>query len=227
MAVQRAYWWTFLLYEDSTPKSWLSILESSGAQICYIKHDQDTWDKDVIDGENIKYAKGDPKKPHYHVLLRWDNAKSWRQMYNYFRILGTSHFEIVKTPKHAFLYLTHETDDARKHHKHLYAVSDIQYINSSQENFESFARISGKSCDTGDLVELFELIRSNLFFEICDLIDFLLDNGRMDLIEICSGKQGFCIQSYITSFRHKISDNAVSRPKVSLLDNNRVSGDDI
>lgn len=218
MAVQRAYWWTFLLYEDSTPAKWLEILESSGAQIAYIKHDCDVWDNDVIDGESIKHLKGSPKKAHYHILLRWDTAKSWRQMYNYFRILGTSHFEVVKTPRHAFMYLTHETEDARKKKKYLYDVKSIEFLNSSLENFESYARISGRSTDTGDLVEIFEYLRDNEITEMSDFINDCLHDGRLDLIETASGRQGYIIQSYITSLRNKIQ---VTARQKEMLKNDR------
>lgn len=218
MAVQRAYWWTFLLYEDSVPHNWLEILGSSGAQVAFIKHDCDVWDKDVIDGESIKHLKGSPKKAHYHVLLRWDTAKSWRQMYNYFRILGTSHFEVVKTPRHAFMYLTHETEDARKKKKYLYDVKSIQFLNSSLENFESYARISGRSTDTGDLVEIFEYLRDNEITEMVDFINDCLRDGRLDLIETASGRQGYIIQSYITSLRNKINDLAKQK---EMLKNDR------
>lgn len=208
MSVQRAYWWTFLLYEDSTPDNWLDVLDKSGAQIAYILHDSDVWDKDVIDGESIKHEKGSPKKAHYHVLLRWDNAKSWKQMYNYFNCLGTSHFEVVKTPKHAFMYLTHETEDSRKKKKHLYDVKSIEFLNSSLENFESFARVSGRSTDTGNLVEIFEYLRDNEIIEMADFINDCLRDGRLDLIETASGRQGYIIQSYITSLRNKMHEMA-------------------
>ena len=224
MAVQRAYWWTFLIYDESAPKDWFDVLESSGAQISYIYHDKDVLDRDVYDGKDkeiILHKKGEPKKPHYHILVRWNTAKSWKQMYSYFSCLGTSHFEVVKTPSHAYLYLTHETDKSIKDKKHLYPASDILFINSCRENFEALCRISNKSSDTGDLVECFEIIQSNIITEMCDFINFCLENSRLDLIEVASGRQGYILTSYITSFRNKLEKYKTNPPKQTLLNQRR------
>lgn len=43
----------------------------------YILHDKDVFDEDVIDGVgNLVHKKGDLKKPHWHVIISFKNARS-------------------------------------------------------------------------------------------------------------------------------------------------------
>lgn len=66
----KSRYWHCLLYEDSARSDWRNFLECIGANVIISpRHDKDVFDKpDEKRGINI----GDPKKPHYHLMLIWD-----------------------------------------------------------------------------------------------------------------------------------------------------------
>lgn len=61
--------WTFVLYPESAPVDWRDILDEE--HIAWIEsplHDQDI------------NADGEPKKPHWHILLLYEGKKSYEQI---------------------------------------------------------------------------------------------------------------------------------------------------
>ncbi|WP_429983777.1 Rep family protein, partial [Mycoplasmopsis bovis] len=58
--VKKRYW-AVITWPESMNQDWYDQLVSSGLQATFILHDKD------ID-EN-----GEPKKPHYHFILAWEN----------------------------------------------------------------------------------------------------------------------------------------------------------
>lgn len=61
--------WTFVLYPDSCPENWLDIIKSELVPFAISPlHDRD------------KTELGEPKKPHYHVLLSFRSVKNFEQI---------------------------------------------------------------------------------------------------------------------------------------------------
>lgn len=64
--------WTMLLYpEDDTHKNAVETLAAGGYKYVAILHDSDVWSE----GESEKYAAGEPKKEHWHVVLKFPQAR--------------------------------------------------------------------------------------------------------------------------------------------------------
>ena len=94
-----------LLYpEDDTHKDAVKLLEDGKYQYVGILHDKDTWDKDdkLPDGVSI----GDPKKEHWHLVIKFTNARSIQSVAdelgiapNYLRCCGNTN--------DAYRYLVH------------------------------------------------------------------------------------------------------------------------
>jgi len=56
--------WIFILYPESMPDNYLDIIQETGLEGCISPlHDRDM---DIVDGEPTQ------KKPHYHVLVKYD-----------------------------------------------------------------------------------------------------------------------------------------------------------
>ena len=107
----RALTWTFIMYPESMPENWLSILRSFhivGAVSPL--HDQD------ID------EFGAFKKPHYHVILKYPSKKSLQQVYSVCLKMG-SHVppEAVESFEGMLRYLIHADDPEKAQ----YQESDI------------------------------------------------------------------------------------------------------
>lgn len=64
--------WTMLLYpEDPTHKAAIETLSAGGYKYVAILHDSDTWGE----GESESHAAGEPKKEHWHVVLKFPQAR--------------------------------------------------------------------------------------------------------------------------------------------------------
>lgn len=64
--------WTMLLYpEDPTHVTAMEMLEKGGYKYVAIKHNQDTWSE----GESDSHEAGEPKKEHWHVVVKFPQAR--------------------------------------------------------------------------------------------------------------------------------------------------------
>ncbi|MEO2673886.1 Rep family protein, partial [Enterococcus faecium] len=132
----KARYFSFIIYPESIPSDWQECLEKLGLAMavsplhdCDEKKDKATWDNNndlIVNGKHYK-------KPHYHVLYIAKNpvtTESVRKKIK--RALGVkavSHIEIVDSVENTFKYLTHESKDAVAKNKHVYAKTDIVYLN--------------------------------------------------------------------------------------------------
>lgn len=152
MAKEKARYFTFLLYPESIPNDWELKLELLGVPIAI----SPLHDKDLSDVEGQTY-----KKPHYHVIYVSKNpvtADSVRVRIK--RALGdvsVALVQVIRTSiENTYLYLTHESKDAREKKKHIYDKEDITLLS----NFDIDRYI------TLDVEE-----KDDMLNEVCDLID--------------------------------------------------------
>ena len=60
--------WTFLVYPDSAPENWRDLLDEQHIEfIVSPLHDRDI------------NPTGEPKKPHWHLMLTFEGKKSYEQ----------------------------------------------------------------------------------------------------------------------------------------------------
>ena len=126
MAKEKARYFTFLLYPESTPQDWQTKLEALGVPIAI----SPLHDKDLSSVEGQKY-----KKAHYHVIYISKNpvtAESVRLKIK--RALGDKSVAkvqiVVQSMENMYLYLTHESKDAIAKNKHKYSKHDITLLNN-------------------------------------------------------------------------------------------------
>lgn len=103
-----------------------------------ILHDMDTWSEgdELPDGVNV----GDRKKPHYHVLLHYQNSRSADSVA---KLLGVNHVEPISDYDAYLLYMVHATPSCVG--KHEYPVSalfgDQKFISRVMSRSSTFARL--------------------------------------------------------------------------------------
>ena len=93
---QYGAWWWFVLYEDSAPADWRNLL--NGMHIAYVVspyHDHD---------EN---PDGTPKKPHYHILMKFDTNWMFKDVKKITDMLRQPEPERALNPVGTARYLTH------------------------------------------------------------------------------------------------------------------------
>lgn len=102
-----------VVYPESAPDNWRVILSEQFIQ-CFISplHEKD---------EN---PDGTSKKPHYHVLLMFDNVKTIEQAKEVFALIGGVGCEVVKSLRGYARYLCH-LDNPEKAQ---YDISDVECL---------------------------------------------------------------------------------------------------
>lgn len=66
MADKKSRSWTAIVYPDSLPDNWRELLDETHLQ----------WVESPLHDKDIN-ADGQPKKPHYHLLVMWDNTTTY------------------------------------------------------------------------------------------------------------------------------------------------------
>lgn len=95
--------WCLVLYpEDPTHVECIEKLISS-YKIAAILHDKDTWE----DGESENHAAGDPKKEHWHVVLKFQQPR-WKNGIAEELGIAPNYLEVCRSTDSALLYLVHD-----------------------------------------------------------------------------------------------------------------------
>lgn len=181
--------WAFVLYLDSAPEDWKDILRLKGLPIAISPlHDKDL------------NADGTPKKPHYHIILCFGNSTTFNNVKSITDELNQPIPIPLDSVRGMYRYLTHKDNPE----KYQYDENFIELYNdfdvtSVLNNFEVF------QC----LKEIQSLILELNILEYCDLLDYLLDSGFMELWNVACSHTLF-LNTYITSKRHSVEKMANS-----------------
>lgn len=160
----------FLLYPESIPADWKDRLESLG--LCMAVSPLHDKDKSEIKGQEFK-------KPHYHVIYIAKNPVTVDAVRNKIkRCLGdktVNHVEIVDNVQNAYLYLTHESKDAKRKNKHVYPRADITLLN----DFDIDRYVTLDDAQKKDLkILIMNLINKKHLVNAAHLLDFVDEHGE-------------------------------------------------
>lgn len=166
---EKARYFTFLLYPESTPEDWVDRLETLDIPMAI----SPLHDKDVS-------PMGGYKKPHWHVIYVAKNpvtAESVRLRIK--RLLGDKSLAKVQIVERGiesmYLYLTHESKDAIKKKKHVYPKAEIQLIS----NFDIDRYIVLDESDKKRLRKLVcSIIREQHIVNVVDLECYIDEHGK-------------------------------------------------
>lgn len=176
MAKEKSRYFTFLIYPEGEglPLDWRERLERIGVPIAISPlHDKD------------KAKGGGFKKAHYHGIYVANNPVTSESVRNKIRaILSTEKEEckaiakvqiIREAVENVYLYLTHESKDAKAKAKYIYDKKDILHINNF--DIERYIVIDTETKNQA-LKTLLQIIRAYGIPNILDLHDFIEDNGE-------------------------------------------------
>lgn len=172
--------WAFVLYPESAPENWRELLQLSGLQ-CAVSplHDKD------ID------PNGEPKKPHWHVILIYSGPTSYNVVNALCGSLNAPHPQALEQVRGYYRYLTHKDNPEKAQ----YDESDITTINGF--NISDFSELTRSEVNAIKF-RLQQLIRSQEIYEYSDFMDYLQDNSMMSEYEIASNNTLF-FDRYIRS----------------------------
>ena len=156
--------WTLVLYDDSCSKDWEEYLVSTGVPFAYAYHDKDMTEI------------GEPKKPHYHVVLCFDGPITYSNVEKYAARIGAANGVVqpVGSVRGIIRYFCHKDNPD----KYQYSEDVIQ-------------------CKRA----VTRYIRDNDIQEYADLVDTLMDSEQEDMYDIATQNTFFFTQ-YIKSRRN-------------------------
>lgn len=113
----RSRCWCLLLYpEDPAHASCMDTLAQNGYDYAAILHNMDVWEEN----ESPNHEKGEPKKDHWHVVLKFKNPR-YRDSLASELAIAPNYIEPCRDTKKALLYLVHDGYDT----KYQYDVSNV------------------------------------------------------------------------------------------------------
>lgn len=169
-------------------------------------HDKDVYDKDIIEKDkdgNIIFdvKKGQPKKPHFHVLLYWKNQKTKNKAKEFCKLYNLFYLDkdfVVSSQKGCIQYCIHLKND----NKHKYEILPISnYLSETQIREIIYGSMS--KADT--LKAIFQILRTQKIKHYHIALTFLLENN-VEYVDFFVKNQGLfnnyfrSVQTYYYEF---------------------------
>lgn len=178
--------WAFVLYPESAPADWREQLQKTGLP-CAISP---LHDKDVN-------ATGEPKKPHYHVMVFYQGPTSYNVVKRLTDGLNQPIPQVVEQVRGYYRYLTHMDNPEKAQ----YSPSEITTLNGF--DIGDYVEMS-KSEVTKVCRALMEYIQENDIMEYADLMDMTMCEGvPPEWFDVASSRTLF-FTGYLKSRRFRV-----------------------
>lgn len=172
-----------VVYPDSehTPDSWLSILQDFKTPVLVSPfHDHDL---------NVT---GEPKKPHYHVMIMFEGMKSPEQVRELFDLVGGVGLETVNSLRGYARYLCHLDNPD----KHQYSPFDVQAMSGAD-----YLEIIGLPSDRYEIIgEMIDYCQAEFIYSYASLLVYSR-HYRQDWFRILCDSGTVVMKEFLTSFR--------------------------
>lgn len=177
--------WTFVLYPESAPSNWRDILNDLHVEwVESPLHDKDT------------NANGEPKKPHWHILLMFGGVKSFEQVKEITQSVNCPIPERCHNAKALVRYMAHLDNPDKAQ----YSVSDIR----AYGGVDLAELLRPSSSERYDIIgEMISYVKKNCITEFQDLVDFAMINERERWFPLLCDNSAFILNQYIKSVRHR------------------------
>lgn len=199
---ERSSKWAFIVYPDSAPQDWLSILKLSFVRSAVSPlHSPDP------------AGSGEERKKHFHVLLDYDSLKSYEQVKSLTLSINATNPQIVNNPSGYYQYMIHKNNPEKEQFKNGYEA--IQKFNGfDSDKFEDFTK---KQIDSFKK-DIFKIIEKVGITEYDVLISYFSDNYYIENYDIyfrLVTTNTILFNSYLCSRRNRLKkaevDNLIKR----------------
>lgn len=192
---KKAHQWAFILYPESAPLDWLSILRDSYLNIAVSPlHDRDVKED------------GTPDKPHRHVMVMYGDSSTSTATEELAMKVNGSHVIPIQNSWNYFNYFDHH----RETNKQLYDHKDIILLNGVAEYD---IKTMSKNEDLHMKMEIMQYIRDNHICEYSDLLE-QVTGYNMEWFDYAANHT-ILFNAYLTSVRHK----RANEEKKNFIDN--------
>lgn len=177
--------WTIVLYPESAPDNWRSIIDDMHIE----------WIESPLH-ENDVNANGEKKKPHWHILLMFGGVKSYEQVLELCQSLNCPRPERCHNAKAMVRYMAH-LDNPEKVR---YRIEDI----ISHGGVDLAEMLRPNSSERYSLIrDMMVFIRENGIIEFQDILDYALEFRFDDWFPLLCDNSSFVVDKYIKSQRHR------------------------
>ncbi len=178
----------FLLYLDSANPKWKQVLSDLKIPIFWILHDKDT----VVDDETGEVV---PKKPHYHIMLMFENPRSENTARKIsVRCGGNGHLEELISRRGYARYLIHSDNPE----KYQYSANDVTCLGGADYNFSSATIADIKRTGDNILIDIINYCKMVNIIAYCQLIDYCIESRR-EWLSFLRSPNGRIVRDYIKS----------------------------
>jgi hypothetical protein len=177
--------WTLVLYPESAPENWREILDDMHIE----------WIESPLHDKDIN-ANGEPKKPHWHILLMFGGVKTYEQVKEITDKLNSPIPERCHNAKAMVRYMAHLDNPDKAQ----YSISDIK----AHGGVDLAEMLRPSSSERYSLIrEMMFFIKENEIMEFQDLIDYAMLNRFDDWFPLLCDNSSYVIGQYIKSQRHR------------------------
>lgn len=179
MAASRTRTFATVVYPESAPDDWISIL----ARLCIPAFVSPLHDSD-------KNPTGEDKKAHYHVLFMFDGVKTREQCLEVIESIGGVGCEMVQSVRAYSRYLCHlDNPDKQK-----YDVEKVQSFGGAD-----YVSIIGLSVDRyRSIKDMMNFCKDNGIHSYALLCDWCAEN-RMDWFRLLCDNASYVMKEYMKS----------------------------
>lgn len=192
-AVKKRHW-AFVLYPESAPENWKEIIQDTHLPGAI----SPLHDKDVN-------PTGEPKKPHYHVMLCYDGPTTYKTVERI--TVGQLHQTIpipVEQVRGYYRYFTHKDNPEKAQ----YDEADIKPFNGF--SIIDFAELK-KSEVESIIIQLENFIDEEKIYEYKDLMVRTRSGDVPPEWHEVADSRTYHFSTYITSARHKVEEVAKNK----------------
>lgn len=192
MKDERTRNWTFIVYPESAPADWRSRIDDLHIQ----------WVESPIHDKDIN-PDGDPKKPHWHILLVFENKKNYEQIKMITDLVNGTIPQKCASSKGLVRYMIH-LDNPEKYQ---YSYSDI-ICHGGYDLSDIFRPSATQRYEM--IREMGDFIRENHITEFSQLFFYAAENKFDDWFPLLCDNSAYIIGTLIKSIRHQpTSDSQV------------------
>lgn len=172
--------WAMIVYPDSAPKNWREVIDDLHIPwIASPLHDKD------------KNPDGSKKKPHWHVILTFENKKAYHQIKEITDKLNSPIPQPCESLRGYVRYLVH-TDNPEKYQ---YARDTIE--NHGIDDIDKY--FENASSQRQILKDVVAYIRDNNITRFGDLVYYAMAIGNDDWFDVISKKNSYFLKAVCDS----------------------------
>lgn len=177
--------WSWIVYPESAPGNWRTILDELGEK----------WIESPLHDKDVNELTGEPKKPHWHIIISFFNKKSYKQAIVISELLNAPEPQRVRDLQGSVQYLWHRNNPE----KYQYDKNEVVAHNGFK--YRQYLTDIGVDTDVV-LQEVINWIEENGCTEYAELVNYAVSEKFDDWFQTVRSQTIF-LTAYLRSNRHK------------------------